>query len=312
MTADVLVQEELKKFSVTDAAISKMRADYMGLTISGIEDKENYALVKAAAKEVKDVRVQVEHKRKELNETPLKWQRTVNAEAKRITEHLTEIEEHLKEQKLSVDNAKEQLKKQIEENAERAHQARIQELFNLKFSFNGEVYICGKISIQPLQLKAFDEYMWTVFLDRAKKESAEIIAKEEADAKRKAEEERVLREQKLEQEAKAKELAEREAKIKEQEDAAAREKADKEKAERQARAQEILDRQKAERKARVEALKPEKERLRTWIDDQFCEIEQIDVNSEEALHFFNKAGDAFDAFKSDLFKILNTIYDEQS
>jgi chromosome segregation ATPase len=319
MAPDLLVQQEIKKFSVTDEAIAQMRADYMSLSVGGLKDKEGYLAVQDALKDVKGTRVQVEHTRKELNEVPLKWQRTVNTEAKRITEQLQQIEDHLKNQKKGIDDTKARIKREQEEAAEKAHQARIQELFSLKFSFNGEVYVCGEISIQPLQIKALDEHNWSVFMDRAKEESAQIIAKEEAEAKRKAEEERILREQKIEQDAKAKELEEREAKLKEEEktaarekEAAKREKEAKEKAERQARAQEIIDKQTAERKARAEALKPEKERLRTWIDDQFSEVEQIDINSEEALHFFNKAGDAFDAFKSDLFKILNSIYDGQS
>lgn len=323
MTPQLLVQQEIKKFSVTDGAIEKMSADYMPLSIQSPEDKENYALVQSAIRDVKSKRVSVEHTRRELNEVPLEWQRTVNAEAKRITSLLLPIEEYLKDQKQSIDEAAERAKVEAEKAIEAAYQTRINKVFELGFSFNGEVYALGKITLQTMQIKTMDDDMWSKFMQRAEKDAAEIKAAKEAEEKKQAEESRLLREQKLEQQAKEKELAEREAKIKAQEEEAERLKyekereaervrAEEERQERLAKAKAVLDKQTAERKERLLQLRPERERIQQWIDEQFESIEQMDINSEEALRFFGLAADAFDTFKKTLNQDLKNIYDEQS
>jgi hypothetical protein len=42
------ISTELAKFNVSDAVIAQMRQQYIGLTISGLNDKEGYKQVKDA------------------------------------------------------------------------------------------------------------------------------------------------------------------------------------------------------------------------------------------------------------------------
>jgi fused signal recognition particle receptor len=120
-----VINQELKKFNVTDAAIAEMKSKYMPLTINGIEDKAGYATVKEGRQFMKGLRVNVDKKRKELNEGALTFQRAINAEAKRITADLEPIEEHLLAQEKAIDDERECLRVEAEQKRQEALQARI-------------------------------------------------------------------------------------------------------------------------------------------------------------------------------------------
>ena len=112
-----IVAEELKsthvvEYSVSDAAIDKLRERYSGLTIASTAD---YERVRLGIGEIRDIRVQVEKTRVELKADALAYGRKVDAEAKRITAMLLEIEEPLKLEKQKVDDEKARVKREKEE-----------------------------------------------------------------------------------------------------------------------------------------------------------------------------------------------------
>lgn len=96
------------RYSVSDAQIAKLRADYQGLTI----EAQGYDTVRIAIGEVRDLRVGVERRRGELKANALAYGRMVDAEAKRITGLLAEIEDPLKAQKDAVDAEKARIKQE--------------------------------------------------------------------------------------------------------------------------------------------------------------------------------------------------------
>lgn len=113
--------DELIVYNVTDAAIEKMKNEFMPLKVNGVDDKEGYAACYKARIEVKGYRVEVEKRRKELKAESLEFGRKVDAEAKRITERLTVIENHLQQQQDIVENEK----RRIQEEAERKAQEKL-------------------------------------------------------------------------------------------------------------------------------------------------------------------------------------------
>ena len=95
----ILEQEEVKqgvvKMNVTDTQIAKMRADYLGLTIKSLEDKQGFKAVYEARQEVERTRVALTKYADGLRQDAQEWQRKVIAEEKRVVGELKEIENHL-------------------------------------------------------------------------------------------------------------------------------------------------------------------------------------------------------------------------
>ncbi len=99
-------------------AIQTMASEFYQLKVAGIEDKEGLETVHKARMIVKNTRVAVDHRRKELNEDAIKHQRNVNAAAKLLTEQLTPIETYLEDQEDVVEKEQARI---------RAEQIRIEE-----------------------------------------------------------------------------------------------------------------------------------------------------------------------------------------
>lgn len=191
MTTPDLVTQELKKFTVTDAAIAAMSEKFMALTIKGLEDKAGYERVRESRLLVKSKRVEVEKTRKTLKEDSLRFGRMVDAEAKRITSLLEPIEAHLESEETRIDEEKARIKKEEEDRKQAVLNARIElltgygrqgDLLSVAIlpedQFQAEVEK-AKSEFEAAKAKAAEE-------ERKKKEEAERLAKiaEEQEAER--------------------------------------------------------------------------------------------------------------------------------
>jgi hypothetical protein len=95
---------ELVKYSVTDEALAQYRKEFLPLTVKGLDDLEGYEKVREARLFIKGERVSVERRRGELKEDSLRYGRAVDAEAKRITEAILEVENHLIAEQKKIDD----------------------------------------------------------------------------------------------------------------------------------------------------------------------------------------------------------------
>lgn len=229
MTPDLYIKNALKEFNVTDTAIAELKNKYSELKISGLEDKQGYAVVRAARLDIKTRRIEVDKKRKELNEVAINHQRQVNAEAKRITALLEPLEDYLTTQEKEFEDEKERFKKEKERLEKEKIVNRIKNLVSIGFVFNGvsfdadydhfeNVFEYFLISIQEDALYAMTDEQFNAFhakykiqfdaknayLEEEKRLHEELQAK--IDAERKAEIDRL---EKLRQEQLAKEAEER-------------------------------------------------------------------------------------------------------
>jgi hypothetical protein len=93
----------------------EMVAEYGNLTVA----EDGIGKVEEAHKAVKRLRVDLDKKRKELNEGALHYQRTVNATAKTLTERITVVEERLEKER-AVHDAEKLKEKQAKEAAKAA------------------------------------------------------------------------------------------------------------------------------------------------------------------------------------------------
>lgn len=119
------IKVELQKFTLTDAAIAEMRANYLTIKVADFNDKENAALARSRRLEVKDLRVATNKMREEMKADSIKFGKAVEKKAQSIIKPLAEIEAYLQEQEDIVakhkerEEAKERARIAAENEAER-------------------------------------------------------------------------------------------------------------------------------------------------------------------------------------------------
>lgn len=214
----------------SEEALQQMREEFAGLTA---DTKDGYEEVRKAIRVCVKTRTGIDAARKALNEEALKWQRTVNAEAKRLNGEVEKIEAPLVAMKAEVDAETERQRKELEEKQRAFVNSRLAEY----------LAICGEsCPVEVAENASLLEWAEVLRVGGEKHEARK------AEAAAKAEAERAERER-IEAELKA---AREEARI-------AQEQAAKERAELEALRAEKLA---AERKAAEEATRAEAERVR--------------------------------------------------
>jgi len=266
------IDTELAIFDVTRQRLEEMKNEFLPLTIAGIEDKEGYKKVHDARMLVKSTRIKVEKngadlRRKKRAEIEDYINKVFEVE-KYILGEVCPVEDHLTAQEKAIDDEKARIKKETEERETARIEARIGYLIglgaqfdNVKFSFGEDLYMFA------IDVRACSEERFNDFVAKAKERikiiQAELEAAKKAEEEEKARLAKIAAEQEAERirlEAIAKEQAEREAKIKADQDAAAR-KLWEEKQEAENKLRE--EREAAEKKIREdrEALEAEKRAL---------------------------------------------------
>lgn len=253
----------LSEISKVDQVVAKFQP-YLQLTVKSVDDKAGLKKVHEARMEVRRVRIDLEKSRKSLVEDSVAFQRTVNAEAKRINGLIEPIESHLENQEAIVEREKERLHK-IEEDRQR-------EILTKRLN---DLAAVG-VAINPTLVQKMSE-------DEFARVLAEKTAEFEAEQQRKIEEA-------ARQEAERKRLAEERAAFESQ-------KAELDRVERERQAvieAERKERERAEAEARAEIqrhqaeLKAERERLERLEFERLAN-ERAEVQARERLEREAKA-----------------------
>jgi chromosome segregation ATPase len=272
------------KYSVSEASIAELRDKYAGLVILKPSD---YEVVRSGIAEIRGLRGDVEKARKEYKADALEYGRRVDAEAKRITSLLEDIEDPLKAEKLRIDDEKARVKREKEEAerakieaelaakraAEEAEAARIKAEKDAAENAERD-RIAAEQAAENARLaeerKKLEAERAAAEAERAKAQAIRDeeyrVEREKIEAERKAVEDEKRRIAQEEFERQAKEKAEREA----------REKVEREAAEAKAAA----ERAEADR-IRLEALRPDKEKLAAF-GKAINRVEQPNLSSAEA------------------------------
>lgn len=224
------------KYDITEAAIKNMENLYMGLVITDLNDKEQFDSVHSARMVVKNKRIEIEKKRKELKADALAWGKKVDAEAKKIFLKIEPIESHLIAEEDKV--LKEQ--KKIKDEKEREKNEMIETRINALLKF-GVVLSFENVANMP-----DDEFV---------SQLAQAKESHEAEQKRIAEHEAQLEKTRKEQEAKEIELKAAQEKIE----------AENRKIEIEKKKKEAKEIEKA-KEERLERLKPDKEQIEIWLN----------------------------------------------
>ncbi len=163
--------------------ISELAAEYMPLRVNGLDDAKGLKRVHDARMVVKNLRVSVDKRRKELKASALEYGKQVDSAAKQLFDLLEPIEDHLQAEEDTVENEKKRLKEEAEEAKRLKLQLRLSDL--LQFGVVGNA-----ASVEAMTDEAFGHT-----LARAKIEhDLKVRAEEEAAERRKAEESRLVAE----------------------------------------------------------------------------------------------------------------------
>lgn len=225
-------------FSVSDEIIERNFKPYLELQCQGVEDRGGLALVHKARMECVSARTSIDKTRKAMGEESRKYIAAVNAEAKRLTDILAPIEEHLKSQE---DLIEEEIERRKQEEADALYSVREKRLRD------AGAKIVNESLIRSMDEKAFEFEVLRV-ADEARQEHEAAVRAFEEETKRQQERAAEVERNRLEAERLAAERA----------------KMDRERAEHQARIDAEnakLAAARAEQEAAQRKIDAEKERL---------------------------------------------------
>jgi hypothetical protein len=251
---------DLVKYSVTDQALEQYRKEFLPLTINGLDDSEGYEKVKDARLFIRGERVNVEKKRVELKAESLEFGRAVDAEAKRITTAILEVEDHLTAEQKKIDDEKARIK--FEKEQREKLPVRLEKLKELGVLTSDELtenFSKDLLALDDVQFEELFNRLHAAKLERQriaqeKKDEEQRLAQEKIDADKKAIEDKRIADE-LEEKHKA-ELEQAKIEAEERGKREAKEEAERKEAQRIADEKAAKDEQ-----ARIEAERPDTEKL---------------------------------------------------
>lgn len=206
ITTEQFTANAVKSYDVTEARLAELKKLAEETPVPKPGDKEGEMRLKEAFSIVRNVRLAVENKRKELKAVALEYGRAVDGEAKRLTGVLEPLETKLNGKRVQYDNAVLEAKKA------RAVEVR-NRLTAAGFSFDGFMWVLGVLTLSPDAMEALSDEALADWEARAEKERARIAD----EAKRKAEAEAALKAESERLEQQRKDLEERERRLRERE-----------------------------------------------------------------------------------------------
>lgn len=216
-TVNQKISVEIARFDLPTAVIAKLKEDYAGLKIAGPDDKDGYKAVKQAWQHVRNLRLAVESKRKEIKADYITIGRAIDAKANEYTDELTPLETELKTELTRIDTIIEEERTKAEREREAQAQARVRELIESGMTFNGSYYVIGEaISMDTVAIKNMPADEYARFLSKVQAENKKIVEARRAEENRKKEEREQLERKQREQEEERKKIDDERRKMEEE------------------------------------------------------------------------------------------------
>lgn len=169
------IDSQVAQFNLSDAGIQELNNKYGHLIIKDLGDIIGYKQVKEARLHVKEIRVALEKKRKELVENPMRIKQSIDAEAKHRREQLELLESKLEGQELPFEQEKERIKKEKLAAIEEKYQNRIQTLYDIGFKFINGHFNFEHFSYSSDDLRNFSDENFEISLQDPKKLAKDIL-----------------------------------------------------------------------------------------------------------------------------------------
>lgn len=225
--ADKKAEMEVARFDVARNWIAEKKEAYKGLTIAGLDDKAGHKAVTAAWQEIRNKRLQVQNKHKEIKADYLVITRAIDQERNELVEFLEEIEIPLKAELDRIEEEKEAAKREEERKDQEKLQGRVDNLITNGMAFNGRYYAIGEvISIDIVTLKELADDEFGKLLERVQKENQTILDAKVAKEQQEKEEREAQEKKRLELEETERQQKEKQAELDRQQEALDKQKAD--------------------------------------------------------------------------------------
>lgn len=268
---DDIIKNQIEKYQDVVPDVEDLKKRYMSLKVNDINDDEGYQTVSVALRDMVKTRNDIERKRKELKADSLKFGNAVDAEAKKITELITPIEQHLRAEKEKVDEEKERIRLQKEAeqqdkilNRHNLLQSIGMNLFMDSYTWQSKLIDTNTLSMHRLNVETMDDEVFDEEVDKFKtviyKEKAELekienelrMERERQDELRRQEEE-ALAEQRRQQELEAEKIRQQQEQLQKERELEA-EKIRKQQEELQKERQQMIDMRSDLRRNQIESL----------------------------------------------------------
>lgn len=225
--AEKKAEMEIARFDVARNWIAEKKAEYEHLAIHGLDDKTGHKAVTAAWQEIRNKRLQVQNKHKEIKADYLVITRKIDGEKNDLVALLEEIENPLKSELDRIEEEKEAAKKEEERKIQEKLQGRVDSLIANGMAFNGRYYGIGDvISIDIVTLKELADDEFGKLLERVQKENQTILDAQAAKEQREKEERDAQEKKRLELEETERQQKEKQAELDRQQEALDKQKAD--------------------------------------------------------------------------------------
>jgi hypothetical protein len=197
-----LITQEVKKYDEVLPKIDELKLELMPLRINGLDDEDGYKKVSSAIRFVVSKRTAIEEKRKELKRPHYEIGMAIDAKAKEYIGLLAPIEDHLKRQKLAVDQTIAIIEEQKAIQKQKLLQQRNDKLIAAGMSLVGNTYVWknpftfAEETIVAINLETMNDEDFDAEVSNITKLEQEVVArKQQEEEQRKAEQEKLRQEQ---------------------------------------------------------------------------------------------------------------------
>jgi len=185
MTVESEIEKALSEFSEPDAILTKLAEDYLPLTL----EKDGIDRITEARKRMKRIRLAIETKRKDLKEASLRYGKAVDTEAKRLTAKAEPIEQHL----LTMERQHDAEQDRIREEKQKAKATVLNERVTALQPY-GVIDVAAVTAMDDFEFKAhlkkrveeFEERREAAAITEAERQEALRIEREQLEEDRKA------------------------------------------------------------------------------------------------------------------------------
>lgn len=196
-TREQIIESEVKKLEALVPNFEELQKQCEEVDVQSIDDKEGYRNVCKLYQTLVKVRTGIEDKRKELNEFPILYKKSVDNKAKTLTDIFSPLEMKIRQKKEKYDAWVKEKERKEEEAKQAKKKERHQQLISAGMSLVANEYVWNSFdnaitteSFHQINLELLSDEDFALELERL----SEVIFKDrlrEADFKKKQEEERI-------------------------------------------------------------------------------------------------------------------------
>jgi hypothetical protein len=198
------LQDDIERFGVADAAIAELKAKFAPLQIAGVDDLQGFEEVKRARLQVRKYRTKIEDVRKELKADSLEYGRKIDAEAKRLTGLILEVEGDLQAKESAIEQARLEIAQAAQRALEARRAQRIEEARAAGIEWNGSGFASryNFTILSQQEIDSLEDGNFFALLQDSAQAMQQAIAAEQAAAQARQEAQRAEQER-LQQEREA-------------------------------------------------------------------------------------------------------------